>query len=91
MNIIMSINNEQTEILSIIQIEEKNQVVINGKKVPFGYQTEKWEELKKQYQSGDIFEWFSSSQNAWMHLAGREGYRLKRNGQIIGEIITFRT
>jgi hypothetical protein len=87
---------ERTQVdgpFTIEQIETDNMITIekNGKSVtlPFGYINDDWETLKVQYQEGDGIYKFSSDQESWDRLAGRAGYALIRDNQIIAEIITL--
>ena len=78
---------------SIEQAEKDNMITVekDGKSVilPFGYINDKWEAFKTKYQDGDQIYKFSSSKESWEKLAGREGYSLIRDDQIIAEIITL--
>ena len=80
-------------LFSIEQAEKDNMISIqkDGKSVilPFGYINDDWEALKAQYLDGDQIYKFSSSEESWDKLAGRAGYALVRNNQIIAEIITL--
>ena len=50
-------------------------------------QTE-WQMLKAKMLPGDEIWYFSSDPESWRHLAGREGYALVRDGDVIGAIVT---
>ena len=48
------------------------------------------EEIKKKMKKGDKLYYFKSSKKSWAHLAGREGYKIYRNGkEIYCEIISM--
>ena len=53
-------------------------------------QTE-WQMLKAKMLPGDEIWYFSSDPESWRHLAGREGYALVRDGDVIDAITTGMT
>ncbi len=54
----------------------------------FGYQHRKWERLKQDMQPGDELWEFCSPEDTWVHLKGRQGYAVVRNGEIVTTLIT---
>jgi len=56
--------------------------------VPFGFLNESWKELLSWIKEGDELWEFSSPQETWECMAGREGIVLIRKGKMIGSIIT---
>jgi hypothetical protein len=73
-----------SEKVSIAQAEAEN--MSDGR--PFGYLHLKWERLKAHMARGDELWEFRSPPNTWIHLMGREGYAVVRNGQIVESLIT---
>jgi hypothetical protein len=57
--------------------------------VPFGYLNGEWERLKAMMLPGDELWGFCSPPDSWQHLAGRAGYALIRNGEVIDCIVTL--
>lgn len=45
--------------------------------------------LRDQYLDGDQVWRFSTTQDSWEHLAGRSGFVLVRNGEIVAEAVTL--
>ncbi len=58
------------------------------KAVPFGAINKDWVTFKSQILPGDKIHFFRSDSTSWSSLAGREGYSLVRDGQIITNICT---
>jgi hypothetical protein len=56
--------------------------------VPFGFINDSWLKFREIAQPGDILEKFKSGRSSWICLAGREGYRLIRDGVEIAAIYT---
>ncbi len=56
--------------------------------VPFGFNHQAWLRFKSQIKPGDKIFAFESSQESWEHLAGRAGYELVRDEEVIASIIT---
>jgi hypothetical protein len=73
-----------SEKVSIKQAEAAN--LSEGR--PFGYQHLKWERLKSHMIPGDELWEFCSPEETWVHLKGRQGYAVVRNGEIVDSIIT---
>jgi hypothetical protein len=55
---------------------------------PFGFQHLKWERLKGKMAPGDELWFFTSPPHTWVHLMGREGYAVVRQGEVIDSLIT---
>jgi hypothetical protein len=55
---------------------------------PFGYQHRKWERLKSNMLEGDELWEFCSPEHTWIHLMGRQGYAVVRDGQVVDSIYT---
>ena len=77
---------------SIHEIENMYKVTIEkaGKKesIPFGYENDKWKELKLKIKNGDkIFE-FTTGTASWENLAGRAGIIIFRGNNTLGILIT---
>lgn len=47
-----------------------------------------WENFKSKINEGDEIYKFRSDTKSWKHLAGREGFELVRNGEVIYSITT---
>jgi hypothetical protein len=73
-----------TEKVSVADAEAAN--MSDGR--PFGFQHLKWEKLKAKMVPGDELWEFHSPPSTWVHLMGREGYAVVRQGQIIESLIT---
>ncbi|MDT8303447.1 MAG: hypothetical protein RQ760_18350 [Sedimentisphaerales bacterium] len=58
-------------------------------KVPFGFNNNRWNNFKSKYKDGDEIYYFSSDENSWDGLYGREGYALIRNEKVVLVIITI--
>lgn len=56
--------------------------------VPFGFGNDRWQKFKSQVRDGDKIFALESSPESWKHLAGRAGYVLVRDGNIVAKIIT---
>lgn len=54
--------------------------------VPFGYENDKWNELKSQYKDGDEFYFFALDPRNSPSYYGTSGYVLIRDNQIVGMI-----
>jgi hypothetical protein len=79
--------------LTVAEAEAEHMVTIEAEdkkpaEIPFGYCNQSWVELLAAMNEGDEIWSFSSSDNSWQHLAGREGVALLRNGQVVTAIIT---
>jgi len=59
---------------------------VNG--IPFGFCNGEWEALKSKMLSGDELWTFSSPQEDWDRLMGREGIALLRAGEIVDFLVT---
>jgi hypothetical protein len=46
-----------------------------------------WREFMSQMQPGDQLRWFSSPDEAWRLLAGRAGYAIVRQGEVVDAFI----
>ncbi len=57
--------------------------------VPFGYQNDRWRELKSRMEAGDELWEFSSPEESWKNLAGRAGFCVVRNGKIVDFLVTI--
>jgi hypothetical protein len=47
-----------------------------------------WIALKAKMLPGDEIWYFASDPESWQHLAGREGYALVRDGDVIDALVT---
>ena len=78
--------------ISIEEIEKKSLEEISEcqscPQVPFGYDNDRWLDFKSHYELGDVILYFSTSNNSWEGLYGREGYALVRAEAVIDMIIT---
>ena len=77
--------------VTLEEIEENNLYPDDGRvpHVPFGFAHAKWVQWKAQIREGDELYYFSSSAEAWRNLAGREGYALIREGQVVDTMVTL--
>ncbi len=57
--------------------------------LPFCFGNDVWEEFKALVQDGDEIYFFSSDPASWQGLAGREGYVLVRQGELIQIFLTL--
>lgn len=57
--------------------------------VPFGFQYQKWLNVKRQIKKGDELWEFSSPPETWADLCGRAGICIVRDGDIIDSIVTM--
>jgi hypothetical protein len=75
---------------SIEEIEKRNLYPDDGRvpHVPFGFMNEKWLNFKRQAQGGDEIYFYITSRESWQNLAGRAGFILVRNGEVVA---TFET
>ncbi|HLH11407.1 MAG TPA: hypothetical protein VKV77_05945 [Methylovirgula sp.] len=48
-----------------------------------------WRKLKEQMHPGDRLVQFESPRNSWIHLAGRAGIALVRDGKVIAAMVTL--
>ena len=78
--------------LTIDAIEEDRTILIEvdgvAKQIPFGLLHDQWKKMKSQLMPDDCIFYVISNEESWKHLAGREGYILYRNGEIIFSITT---
>ena len=76
-----------------IEDAEKNHMVndrrLGSEPVPFGFQRDAWLQLKAKMQPGDELWEFSSSEESWKHLAGRAGFCIVRQGEVIYSLVTI--
>ena len=56
--------------------------------VTFDYQSRRWLDFKRQIQEGDELWEFRSPFQTWLHLRGRQGICIVRDGEIIDSIVT---
>jgi hypothetical protein len=56
--------------------------------VPFGFVNSLWLSFKEQIRRDDQIWKFSSPDQSWEHLAGREGLCLVRDGEVVTSIVT---
>jgi hypothetical protein len=57
--------------------------------VPFGFMNSNWLAFKGKMRPGDKIFDFDSNEESWANLAGRSGYVLVRDGEIVDEFITL--
>jgi hypothetical protein len=57
-------------------------------RLPFAYINDAWEELKSEVRAGDLIYFFTSDEESWWALCGREGYALIRDGKVVAMIVT---
>jgi hypothetical protein len=77
-----------TKRVSVTEAEAAHMVTIENRQVPFGYCFGQWQSLLSRIQDGDELWEFTSCDESWKDLAGREGIVLVRNGKNIYDIIT---
>ena len=70
-----------------VEIAEEDNKQPGG--VPFGQLNDQWVKLKASMFPGDEIWGFSSPPDFWANLAGRCGYALVRNGEVVGVIVTM--
>jgi hypothetical protein len=56
---------------------------------PYGVSSEEWTKLRSQSIEGDFIHAFSSPPGFWQNLAGRTGYALVRDGNVIAYTVTM--
>jgi hypothetical protein len=54
---------------------------------PFGFESREWEALKTQMRPGDELWTYASPADSWLHLAGRAGIALVRDGTPIAALL----
>jgi len=78
--------------VSIKEIEKEYIITIekDGKKttLPFGYLNDDWIEIKSKMRKGDKIFKFTTDQESWANLAGREGVLVLRGNVVVGQLIT---
>lgn len=47
-----------------------------------------WSEMKREVQDDDIIQEFRSPPETWARMAGRQGFALVRNGEVIQTVVT---
>jgi hypothetical protein len=57
--------------------------------VPFGFSHDKWLQFRRQMQPGDELYYYETSAESWRNLAGRSGYILVRDGEVIDNFGTM--
>ena len=57
--------------------------------IPFSGRQDEWEALKAKMIDGDEIWGFCSPSDSWQHLAGRAGYALVRDGEVIDCVVTM--
>jgi hypothetical protein len=74
----------------VAEIEAENVYEDDGRvpPMPFGSKQNRWLVFKAQARPGDTFHNFTSSPASWEHLAGRAGYVLVRDSQMVDTFIT---
>jgi len=58
------------------------------KKAHENYKTKDIDPFLEQFQDGDKIIYYVSPEDDWMHLCGREGYSIVRDGEIIADLLT---
>ena len=56
---------------------------------PYGVPKKEWVKLKSQMEEHDEIFSFSSPPQSWENLAGRAGYALVRDGEVVASIVTM--
>lgn len=76
---------------TIEEIEEAHYYPDDGRvpHVPFGFNNDQWVNFKRKLQPGDKIYDFCSSAHSWQNLAGRMGYVLVRNGEVVDFFVTL--
>lgn len=78
--------------LSIGEIETRSMEEIREcercPKVPFGFINDQWLDFKSRLHKGDVIAYFSSDDESWDGLYGREGYAIIRDGRVVHLLIT---
>lgn len=57
--------------------------------VPFGFMYQDWKQLLAAMQPGDELWEFNSPEDTWKHLAGRAGFAVVRDGNLIASLVTM--
>ncbi len=87
----MQNKNYSKKLYSIEQAEKENLIFDNRlgtEPIPFGFVNDQWEELKSIMKESDKLYKFKNNSKSWIHLAGKEGFELERNGKVVISIIT---
>lgn len=86
------INNTYKKQLYTIDEAEKEYLIYDKslglEPIIFGFINDQWEKLKSNIKPNDKLYKFSSTSTSWVHLAGKEGFYLIRDSQVIYTIIT---
>ncbi len=56
--------------------------------VPGGYKHEQWAKFRAQYQEGDEMRIFCSPKSTWHELAGRAGFAIVRDGEVVDVFVS---
>jgi len=76
--------------LTVEEVEKQQKRDVNEFKLPRHPKMPKgpsqWKALKARMQPGDELWSYRSPDASWVQLAGREGYALVRNGEVIDDI-----
>jgi hypothetical protein len=78
---------EARDIVRFKEMNEKNRIL--GRNVtpvperPGGFKHEAWLKFRAQYQAGDELRIFCSPKDTWNELAGRAGYAIVRDGEVV--------
>ena len=62
---------------------------LRGPAEPFGYIRGEWLAMTGAMEAGDELWEFSSPEESWVKLCGRQGYAVTRTGEIIDFIVTI--
>ena len=57
--------------------------------VPFGFMYQEWKQLIAAMRPGDELWEFNSPEDTWKHLAGRAGFAVVRDGNLIASLVTM--
>lgn len=77
--------------LSVEEAEAENLVAdayLGPVPIPFGWCNAEWVALLARMQPGDELWEFRSSDESWLHRAGRAGIALVRGDQVIATVLT---
>lgn len=55
---------------------------------PGGFKHEAWAKFRAHFQSGDEFWIFSSPKDTWNQLAGRAGFAIVRDGEVVDVFVS---
>ncbi len=76
-----------TKKVSVLEAENNHMESIDNKQIPFASNDDEWQAMLSKMQDGDELWEYTSPDEMWEMLAGREGIVLVRDGIVIDELL----